>query len=981
LRLELGGFTAFREPQVISFEDLDLFVISGPTGAGKTSLLDAMSYVLFGEVPRMGARGLTDLISQGLTEARISLEFSSGDDRYRVARRLRRTGASSATFERLDGEDWLNDVEGSGVRAVDRRIVELLKLDFDAFTRAVVLPQGEFQRFLRGDVGERRQILIALLGLDHYMRMGARARARASELEVSVETTQQILTNQYADATAEAVQAAEGIQEQATKRAEQLTKALTTAAELDGQATDLRTTQESLVGVIAALSETATALEEKAETCQEAKEKEESLGTALSKAKTRGEKARTTLEKAKNDSRQRVEQYGTLEELLRAEGAVETRKQCMQDLTEKQARIKGLADELKTLAERADKAEAKVDELKSAQETLRGRVKEAATKSEQAKDGERTLAVRVTNAETKTDEIGKLEEELERCSELLTEATAAKTGAKKAADAADAEYRRLSEEQMATALARDLKAGEPCPVCHRLLEAAPDVDEHIAEALGAAEKARQQAREHLDSATETESTARTAHKNAELLLRDAHNALAEALQKIKTLELLQEALVTARSEAETCAERLSAVQGELESVGEALSQAQVAAASLKSSIEEKTTSEGQLTGETDQLQERVDTATAILAARFAKEIPADVANQLARRREAVEAAEDAVDNAQQEFNDAQDALQEANEAVGELQRELSELDSAIATLGARCQTNHEAIVVSLKKLKIAADAVTLPRAIKAREEHVSALLDWCGTVAGVLNDADGQCARSLGSLDGELAALLSEYKLQAAETETPLQTIKAVEQQAREEMIRCEEVARQAVERLQQREELTASIAEKQSVVIVLKALSAELRADRFVQFIIQQTLDLLAVRASDELLRISAERYSLISHDGEFYVIDHVNADEQRSVKTLSGGETFLASLSLALALSQHVGDLAAEGMGAKLEAVFIDEGFGALDPETLEDVIDALERLREGNLMVGVITHVPALAERIRVGVRVDKGENQSQVVVPAG
>ena len=93
---------------------------------------------------------------------------------------------------------------------------------------------------------------------------------------------------------------------------------------------------------------------------------------------------------------------------------------------------------------------------------------------------------------------------------------------------------------------------------------------------------------------------------------------------------------------------------------------------------------------------------------------------------------------------------------------------------------------------------------------------------------------------------------------------------------------------------------------------------------------------------RISGGRYSLSPAGDEFKVVDHHNADERRSVKTLSGGETFLASLALALALSRHVGELASEGMGAKLESVFIDEGFGTLDPATLDEVIDALERLR---------------------------------------
>ena len=117
-----------------------------------------------------------------------------------------------------------------------------------------------------------------------------------------------------------------------------------------------------------------------------------------------------------------------------------------------------------------------------------------------------------------------------------------------------------------------------------------------------------------------------------------------------------------------------------------------------------------------------------------------------------------------------------------------------------------------------------------------------------------------------------------------------------------------------------------------------------------------------------------------EFQVVDRANADESRSVKTLSGGETFLASLALALALSRHVGELAGDGMGAKLESVFIDEGFGTLDPATLDEVIDALERLRADELVVGVISHVPELAQRIQSGLTVQEVDGHSRIV-PTG
>ena len=105
------------------------------------------------------------------------------------------------------------------------------------------------------------------------------------------------------------------------------------------------------------------------------------------------------------------------------------------------------------------------------------------------------------------------------------------------------------------------------------------------------------------------------------------------------------------------------------------------------------------------------------------------------------------------------------------------------------------------------------------------------------------------------------------------------------------------------------------------------------------------------------------------------------RIVETHAPGEIVgkkpCVPLSPALALSKHVGELATEGLGAELEAVFIDEGFGALDPETLEEVIDALERLRAGDLLVGVISHVPALADRISDGLEVRKGEHRSEIL----
>jgi exonuclease SbcC len=204
LEIEFQGFTAFRDRQELDLSELGLFAITGPTGSGKTSLLDAMIFALYGRVPRAGRHGMKDLISHGIAEARVRLEFSVDGQRYRVGRRLSRSQAQSATLERAEGDEWRSVVEGSGVKAVDTHIVELLRLPYEAFTRAVVLPQGEFHQFLRGDRDERRKILTGLLGLGHYEEMGRRARARGKGLETTVEATTQIVAEQYADVSEEA---------------------------------------------------------------------------------------------------------------------------------------------------------------------------------------------------------------------------------------------------------------------------------------------------------------------------------------------------------------------------------------------------------------------------------------------------------------------------------------------------------------------------------------------------------------------------------------------------------------------------------------------------------------------------------------------------------------------------------------------------------------------------------------------------------
>jgi exonuclease SbcC len=186
-----------------------------------------------------------------------------------------------------------------------------------------------------------------------------------------------------------------------------------------------------------------------------------------------------------------------------------------------------------------------------------------------------------------------------------------------------------------------------------------------------------------------------------------------------------------------------------------------------------------------------------------------------------------------------------------------------------------------------------------------------------------------------------------------------------------------ALERdLAERTALELALATAQREITVADELGRRLSARGFERWLVEEALRALVVDASATLDHLSAGAYSLtVADDGDFMVVDHHNADETRSVRTLSGGETFQASLALALALAEQLAELAADG-AARLDAIFLDEGFGALDTETLDTVAATIETLGTSGRMVGIVTHVRELAERVPVRFEVRKVGNTSEI-----
>ncbi len=175
--------------------------------------------------------------------------------------------------------------------------------------------------------------------------------------------------------------------------------------------------------------------------------------------------------------------------------------------------------------------------------------------------------------------------------------------------------------------------------------------------------------------------------------------------------------------------------------------------------------------------------------------------------------------------------------------------------------------------------------------------------------------------------------------------------------------------------ELAARVAELQADRVLDEAIGRHLRAGGFSSWLLAEALDSIVAKATVWLRELSDRQYSLVAGDRSFAIVDHNNADEVRDVRTLSGGETFLASLALALALADSIAELAPVD-APKLDSMFLDEGFGTLDPATLDVVAGAMEELASAGRMIGVVTHVADLAERMPAQFRVSKGPSTSSV-----
>ncbi|MEU5904714.1 SMC family ATPase [Micromonospora sp. NPDC047527] len=326
MRLDMAGFTVFRDETTVDFTDADFFALIGPTGSGKSTVLDAICFALYGMVPRWGGpRGLANALAPSATEARVRLVFESGGARYVATRVVRRDGRGNvktanaglqmmpAGFDvtKLDtglSPDDLGEVVAGTPAEMEQAVLEAVGLPYEQFTSCVVLPQGQFADFLHAKPATRQQILVNLLGLGVYEGVQKKATARAAQAEARLDAVDQLLaglTGVDDEALAEADARVDRMVELAgavTAAVPELAAARATAREAAAALTALDDELTVLTGIRAPRG-----VAEIARAVVEARAEAEAAATGVSLAEEREEKLRGELAGAGDESALRLQ--------------------------------------------------------------------------------------------------------------------------------------------------------------------------------------------------------------------------------------------------------------------------------------------------------------------------------------------------------------------------------------------------------------------------------------------------------------------------------------------------------------------------------------------------------------------------------------------------------------------------------------------------------------------------------------------------
>ncbi len=1020
LYLSIEGFMAFRDKVEINLEAQDVFVLMGPTGSGKTSILDAISFALYGETPRLGSRDLKKLIYQDVEnpaqKAQVVFAFRHQGLDYRITRQISNKGHRVEADSRANAEaKWESHLTGS-VSVFKQWIPDLLGLNFDAFRRVLMLPQGGFDKFLKQDgAKERRDLLMNLAQLGIYEKIRQEAEVHLKglrEQQIALHGEKRGIAGvdpedlKTMQSRLEAIigqgqldQSSFEQRESEVKNAEQIWEWQTQKQALQAEITAHQARQPEIKQLAQQLEQGEQILELRAELRELAAAKQ-----ALSRSQTEGQQLQAEQARINQDAQ-------TLQALQAELNTATERRSDWQKQYQRMQQLQPVIKQYAELEQGYKQTRALIKQLESERDSEQQQQAQALTDSAAAQTQLNQVQARLKTLDFSSDRLesltrwgselselverlqpaalqaqvalqdwqaqsGQYSEAAEARQQSLDQADQALEQSQAALEALELERSQQEHSALAWQVREHLQTGEACPVCEQVVTEVPAIPAEHQQSLGPALAAARQA---LKQADQSRRLAYEAYSQAQASLQ-SHQQLENNLQsQIKASQAAadqkQSHLLTAMQLSELPSlqalrqefKQLKLAQkSQLEAEKEAQAiQAQLQAAQLKLAASEGILNEKSKSLERSQqellkLKNQGQEVAADL--QIALGVSQNYAAVLSERQQALEQEDQAFQTLQQSVSEQQQNLKQAQVLwQTRQQNQQSQLQGSQSEI-----TGLEALLMPIAQKLGFASLVHLAEALP----EASQLKAWRESI-----QQDHNTGHALERDLQKLKAQLQQHSLSEAELvglrEAFAQLKEDMNARKKEQAV-LEEQINQAHTRQQRLAEIKLKEDVVQSQLRLYERITHDLGSRQLPDFLAKRILERVISGGSQELLVLSSERYCFeLDENEELVILDAWNAGEPRSVKTLSGGESFLASLALALALNAYLSG------GIQLDSLFIDEGFGTLDSESLEKAASVVETLQLSGKCVGVITHIPELAERFETRFQVIKSENGAKLV----
>ena len=1010
LKLTITAFGPYKNTEVIDFEQLGehrLFAISGKTGAGKTTIFDAICYALYGAgsgEDRQDTATLRSGFAEDDVYTSVELVFEMRGKIYQVLRQPGHIKAKnkSVTGKKVElaeikaGVADFSIVEKQQTNEVDKKLQEIIGLTKDQFSQIVMLPQGEFRKLLTSDSTNKEAILRKIFKTDRFGDMTKKLDAKRKEAEKDLEKAKQLkehVLGQIAGALPQRTSPLFDCITNNTENMHHLKAALeveqsfyTENIQIENQRYDdayaLHQKEQEHYSMAKALNEQFEE-QEKRQIRLQALENERRVYIAKEQEIKVAEQANrliifeqqcTDLRADQNRKEETYQQAMTKQQTAEAQFKMaqevfakeEAKEQERQRAVEQELQLQGLLPIFETYESNRQKLQALEQEVFTAKQAVTDNQAVLVKEQEQLQQFAQRIAdyeLQLEPYESYLEQLPKLREQVTLLTQVEKYESTIESSSHEVS-MADHQYKNSKQtlqqlEQkwianQASILAAKLVEGEPCPVCGSMDHQVPpsteieEVDE-----------------EHLEKMRDLVHAEERLYFEKEAALKSVKQLYKETDEQLATLNIS----VADQSDIKATLQHVEQQIAILKVVSEQLSQIRTKQKKLFETTEKLQAGQLQLERHLSERSMELTKQQTIVAEQQ-KKIPENLQSLQALNRAIDEAGKHKI-VLQKAWQASQQNLQQSKEAASNATMAVELAKTAYEEVQANLNVKREQFSESMREAGF--EGYQAYNAAKRSVEQIDALRKACSDYELLVHtlqvqitegakQLQGKEKQDLGVLEAKLVTLRSIYE----EAFNSLQRTKGYAKACADFIVKIEEVA----EEIQSLEKEAGRVKELHSLLNGQNA--KKISFERFIQI---NYLDKITAAANIRLYHLSNGQFELRRSDrlekhakqsGLGLDVYDAYTDQIRDVKTLSGGEKFNASLSLALGMADVIQSFQGN---IRIETMFIDEGFGSLDEEALNKAIDTLIDLQDSGRMIGVISHVAELKAAMPAVLHVEK------------